>query len=93
MLNMSEQIKKQIKIFRALGEETRYRIVKSLMKGEKCACEIPKLINRTQSNTSMHLAKLQNIGILQSRRKGKMVLYSIKNNSVKNLIKLMDKAK
>ena len=41
----------------------------------------------------MHLAKLQNIGILQSRRKGKMVLYSIKNNSVKNLIKLMDKAK
>jgi len=89
MLNMQEQIK----IFRALGGETRYRIIHSLMKGEKCACEIPKLINRTQSNTSMHLAKLQDIGILQSRKQGKMVLYSIKNNSVKNLIKLMDKAK
>ena len=87
MLNMQEQIK----IFRALGEETRYRIIHSLMKGEKCACEIPKLINRTQSNTSMHLAKLQDIGILQSRKQGKMVLYSIKDNSVKKLIKLMDK--
>jgi len=87
MLNMQEQIK----IFRALGEETRYRIIHSLMEGEKCACEIPKLINRTQSNTSMHLAKLQDIGILQSRKQGKMVLYSIKDNSVKKLIKLMDK--
>lgn len=68
---------KNIQLFKALSEDTRYRIIKALLeaerkykanksndcKGELCACEIPELIGRTQSNTSMHLAKLQDWGL------------------------------
>ena len=86
-------------IFKALGEETKYRIIELLLKGEGCtcetgeycACEIPSLIKRTQSNTSMHLAKLQDWGIIQSRRDGKKILYSIKDKRVYDIFQVLKK--
>jgi len=80
-------LENNIKLLKALSEESRYKIVELLLKGEKCACEIPKHIGRTQSNTSMHLTKLTDLGILQSRRKGKMIIYSIKDLRVCDVFK------
>lgn len=77
---------KAIKLFKLLGEETRFLIIESLLDKELCACEIPKLIGRTQSNTSMHLAKLQDLGLIKSRKEGKRIIYSIDD---KDVIKLM----
>jgi glutaredoxin/DNA-binding MarR family transcriptional regulator len=71
-----------LRLIKALGEETRFRIVEALLMGEKCACEIPALIGRTQSNTSMHLSKLSNSGIIKSRKAGRKVLYSISDPKV-----------
>jgi ArsR family transcriptional regulator, lead/cadmium/zinc/bismuth-responsive transcriptional repressor len=91
-----------IQLFKALSEDTRYRIIKALIeaerkckdkygcKGELCACEIPELIGRTQSNTSMHLAKLQDWGIIKVRKEGKMRLYSIENEKIKKIIKVLE---
>jgi ArsR family transcriptional regulator len=92
-----------IKLFKALSEDTRYRIIKALIesenncrenkygnKGELCACEIPEIIGRTQSNTSMHLAKLQDWGIIKVRKEGKMRLYSIENNKIRKVLKVID---
>lgn len=84
-------IEHNLKLLKALSEESRYKIVELLLKGEKCACKIPTLIGRTQSNTSMQLTKLTNLGILQSRREGKKIIYSIKDKRVYDIFKLMDK--
>jgi ArsR family transcriptional regulator len=92
-------VKNNLLLFKALGEETKHKILVLLLKGEHCAyadgeycaCEIPSLINRTQSNTSMHLAKLQEWGIIQSRRDGKKILYSIKDKRVCDILHMMDK--
>lgn len=78
-----------LNLLKALSEETRYKIVQVLLNGEKCACELPVLIGRTQSNTSMHLSKLSDLGIVKSRRDGKMVLYSIKDERVISVFKLL----
>lgn len=86
-------IENNLKLLKALSEESRYRIVEILLKGEKCACEIPPLIGRTQSNTSMHLTKLTDLGILQSRRDGKMIIYSIKDMKVCDILKALDQKK
>ena len=80
-----------LKLLKALSEETRYKIIEVLLKGERCACEIPSLINRTQSNTSMQLLKLVDLGILQSRREGKKIIYFVKDKRVYGIFKLMDK--
>jgi Predicted transcriptional regulators len=92
-----------IQLFKALSEDTRYRIIKALIeseneykenkygsKGELCACEIPELIGRTQSNTSMHLAKLQDWGIIKVRKEGKMRLYSIENDKIRKILKVVE---
>lgn len=82
-------IQKNLKLLKALSEESRYKIIEVLLQGGKCACEIPKLIGRTQSNTSMHLAKLLDLGIVKSRRDGKTILYSIKDLRVYDVFKAL----
>lgn len=77
------------KLLKALSEESRYKIIEVLLNGEKCACEISELIGRTQSNTSMHLTKLSDLGVLKSRRDGKMILYSIKDLRVCDVFKAL----
>src|SRR3989344_2313259 len=76
-------------LFKALGEETKFRILKILLNGEYCACEIPSLVKRTQSNTSMHLSKLQKWGLIRSRRDGKMIIYRIKDKKIYRIFKLL----
>jgi len=78
---------KRIRIFRALGQETRFRIFKLLMRGERCACEIPRLIKRTQSNTSMQLAKLIDSGVISARRDGKKIMYSVRSKTALKMMK------
>jgi len=38
------------------------------------------IIGITQSNTTMHLRKLQDLGLIKSRKDGKNVIYSIDDN-------------
>lgn len=80
-------VKNNLKILKALSEESRYKIIQVLLQGEKCACEIQKLIGRTQSNTSMHLTKLSDLGILRSKRDGKNVIYAIKDENMRGHLK------
>ena len=80
-------------ILKVLGEETKYNIIKFLLSGELCACEIPSKIEKTQSNTSMHLKKLRDEGIVKTRRDGKKIMYSIKDTRVKKIFKILEKSK
>lgn len=88
---MSIDEKRNISLLKAMGESTRYKILSVLVSGERCACEIPELIKRSQPNTSMHLAKLQDWGIIQSRRDGKRILYTIKDSRVKEILDIINK--
>ena len=90
-IDMNENAKQNLRLLKALGEETRYKIVEVLLNGETCACEIPSLIKRTQPNTSMQLAKLKEMGILKSRREGKKIIYSIQDQRVAGIFKTLDK--
>ena len=79
--------------FKALGEETKHRILKILLKGELCACKIPQRIGRTQSNTSMQLSQLVKWDLIKSRRDGKMILYMIKDSKIRTIFKLIQGGK
>jgi len=76
-----------VKIFKALGDETRLRILEELVDGEKCVCKIVPKTGRTQSTVSIQLNKLENLGILESRREGKSVYYRFCNEWVRELVR------
>ena len=88
------EMEKELGIFKALSDETRLKIVLFLMKGERCVCEIMPYINRAQSTTSLQLRKLENLGVVSSRRKGKSVYYKIISPEVVKVLKClkMDKS-
>jgi len=83
-------MRESLKIFKALCDETRLKIIEFLLNGEKCVCEIVPFIKRTQSTVSIQLAKLENLGIVKSRKEGRNVYYNITNSKVKKILKIID---
>jgi ArsR family transcriptional regulator len=55
-----------------------------------CVCNILPNLDSEQSNTSQHLTVLKNQGIVESRKDGSRVIYSIKNNEVYEMIDLAE---
>lgn len=76
-------------ILKALSDDTRLKIVRFLMNGEKCVCEIFPHVRRTQSTVSIQLKILEKAGIISSRRDGKWVYYKIANKRIFNLLKVL----
>jgi len=77
-------------VFKALAHPTRIQIVKLLRNGELCVCDILPNLDSEQSNTSQHLTVLKNQGIVESRKDGSKVIYSIKNKEVYEMIDLVE---
>jgi ArsR family transcriptional regulator, arsenate/arsenite/antimonite-responsive transcriptional repressor len=65
------------RLFRALGDETRLRIVALLSHGELCVCHIEKALDLNQPNASRQLGILKSAGIVDSHRDGTWVYYAI----------------
>jgi ArsR family transcriptional regulator, arsenate/arsenite/antimonite-responsive transcriptional repressor len=63
--------------FRALGDETRLKIIDRLSEGEQCVCDLTDLLETKQSLLSFHLKTLKDAGILTDRRDGRWVYYSL----------------
>ena len=75
-----------IEIFKALGDETRLKIVRCLLTQEYCACEFTFDIQKDQTTISRHLKILVDAGILKSEKKGRNIIYSIKNKATKDML-------
>jgi ArsR family transcriptional regulator len=82
--------KKNSKFFKALSDQKRVRIVKLLMaKKEMCVCELMVCLDMTQPNLSHHIQILENVGIVNRKKKGKWVYCSLADKkTVEDLIDL-----
>jgi ArsR family transcriptional regulator, arsenate/arsenite/antimonite-responsive transcriptional repressor len=63
--------------FKALGEEMRLKIVGLLLPGELCVCEIMEELGLSQPAVSHHMKVLKQAGLIQDRREGKWIHYSL----------------
>jgi len=86
-------MREEIKVLKSLSDDTRFKIVEFLLDGEKCVCEIFPYVKRTQSTVSIQLGKLEDAGILKSRRKGKKIFYSISDMRVVDVFKALGNEK
>ncbi|MEX0920017.1 MAG: metalloregulator ArsR/SmtB family transcription factor [Candidatus Pacearchaeota archaeon] len=86
-------MKKELQILKALSDETRFKIVKFLSRGEKCVCEIFPHVKRTQSTTSIQLDILRKAGILDSKRDGKKIYYFISDKRVFDVFRALESPK
>lgn len=73
------------RIIKAIAHPTRLFIVEQLAKGEKCVCELTKMVGADTSTVSKHLALLKNAGIVQDQKRGLMVFYKLRTPCVLKL--------
>ncbi|MCW4047576.1 MAG: metalloregulator ArsR/SmtB family transcription factor [Candidatus Bathyarchaeota archaeon] len=77
------------KIFRALADATRLRVLGLLKAREMCVCEVMVALNLTQPTASHHLRILENVGLVEDRKRGKWVFYRLSDpNLTENLLRL-----
>lgn len=67
----------EVRIFKALSDPIRVRIMALLSRGELCVCDLMGALNLPQSTTSRHLAKLREIKLITDRRSGNWKYYCI----------------
>lgn len=72
-----------IQILKALGDESRIKILNILRDGELCVREIEHILEMTQSNVSRHLNKLCNVEILIFEKKAQWVFYKINESKLR----------
>jgi ArsR family transcriptional regulator len=63
--------------FRALGDETRLRLLEILAGGERCVADLMDALGLGQSLVSHHLRALREAGLVTVRRDGRWVYYTI----------------
>lgn len=68
---------KNARVFKALCDEKRLRILELLRGGEKCACMLITSLHMGQSTLSYHMKVLLESGIVQSRQDGKWTHYKL----------------
>jgi ArsR family transcriptional regulator, arsenate/arsenite/antimonite-responsive transcriptional repressor len=68
------------RIFKALSDETRLRILLLLLSGELCVCEVMGVLDLPQSTASRHLAYLRNAGWVLDRRQGVWMYYRLNDD-------------
>ena len=84
-------ILKKTKIFKAMGNPTRFRIMKVLCENKYCVCELTDMAGLDTSTVSKHLSVLENAGLVEGQRKGKEVYYRIKCTQIGELFKCVEK--
>ncbi len=69
--------KKPDQLFKAFSDSTRLRLLNLLAQREHCVCEFQSILRVSQPKISRHLAYLRRSGLVQTRRAGKWVHYSL----------------
>jgi ArsR family transcriptional regulator, arsenate/arsenite/antimonite-responsive transcriptional repressor len=66
-----------VRLFAALADPTRLRLLNLMHGREVCVCYFVEILRQSQPKISRHLAYLRRAGIVSARREGKWMHYSI----------------
>jgi len=87
-LPSDETIYKATRIFSALADSTRFKILASLANGELCVCDLQELCSVSQSAVSHQLRLLRDIDLVRARREGQRAYYRLSDDHVTSMLKM-----
>lgn len=85
MATATESSERVARLCHALADETRLRVLERLSRGEHCACDLQEAIGIGQSLLSFHLKVLRDAGLVDARKDGRWVHYSLREEAVREL--------
>ena len=66
-----------VKVFKALADKNRLRILKMLQSKKMCACELSAALGITRPSVSRHLSLMKDAGLVVDERNGSWIDYSL----------------
>ncbi len=75
-------------IYKALGDQTRLKIVLALCDGEMCVCDLASHLCLSESAVSHQLRRLRELSLIKNRRDGQILYYSLDDNHIAELLKV-----
>lgn len=81
-----EQARKASELLKALSHETRLLVLCLLSEGEKSVSELEEIMSLPQAAVSQQLARLRFDGLVETRREGRMIYYSIASAEISTIV-------
>lgn len=75
-----------VEFFKVFSDETRLKILDSLIDGEKCVGDIALKINMSSSSVSHQLKYLRALNLVKCEKSGQNVMYSISDEHIKIIL-------
>jgi ArsR family transcriptional regulator len=75
-------MKQAVRVFGALSDENRLRVLCALRHGELCVCQLIELLGLSPSTVSKHLSILRDAALLDSRKEGRWVYYRLADQTI-----------
>lgn len=82
---MQEKYHDFVQMFKGLADETRLKILDMLSAEELCACKILEAFEITQPTLSYHMKILTDCGLVNARREGAWMKYTLNDENFKRL--------
>lgn len=93
---MNQQTKKlyeyKAEIVQAAAHPIRLAVIEYLSKGEQCVCDIVEHVGAQRSNVSRHLSVMVKAGLLESRKDGLKVMYSLRTPCILKFLTCVEQA-
>jgi ArsR family transcriptional regulator len=78
----AQDLARTARLFHALSDATRLRILELLRTGERCVCDLSECLEAQQSRLSFHLRTLKEAGLVSDRRQGRWIYYGLKPSAL-----------
>lgn len=78
-----------VPVLKALSDESRLMIIDMLSCGEMCACDILEGLSISQSTLSYHMKVLTSCGLVQGRREGAWMRYTLNKDKVEEVMEFL----
>ena len=88
--SLTRDAERTLRLFRALSDETRLRLLERLKGGEQCVCDLTDELESRQSLLSFHLKTLKEAGLVTDRREGRWVYYALNRAALDDLRQGLD---
>lgn len=82
----NEEIENVSNMFKLFADNTRLRIICSILNTELCVCDLCELLELNQSTVSHQLQILRNAKLVKYRREGKQIYYSLQDEHIEQII-------
>lgn len=81
-----QELQKTVRLFSALGDLTRLRLVTALLEGPLCTCDLAAVLEVSDSAVSHQLRQLKDLQLVVSQRDGRIVYHELAGEHVRRFV-------